>query len=54
MNWKTRQIEIYRRDDTHHLSLDCTLSNQDPLISPLLNGFSCAVSRIFLGIPASP
>jgi len=53
MNWKSRQIEIYRRDDTHHLKLDSTLTDQDTLTSPLLNGFSSPVSRFFKGIPVS-
>jgi Uma2 family endonuclease len=53
MNWKTRQVEIYRREHTHHLKLDCTLGDQDTLTSPLLPGVSCPVSRLFKGIPTS-
>jgi len=53
LNWKSRQIEIYRRDETHHLKLDCTLADQDTLTSPLLPGFSSPVSRLFMGIPVS-
>jgi len=53
VDWQARRVEIYRRDDTHHLKLDCTLGDQDVLTSPLLTGFSCAVSRIFKGIPVS-
>jgi len=53
MNWKSRQVEIYRRDQTHHLKLDCTLGEQDVLASPLLPGLSCPVSRLFKDIPPS-
>jgi Uma2 family endonuclease len=51
-DWRSRRVEIYRRDQAHHLKLDCTLGDQDILTSPLLTGFSCPVSRLFKGIPA--
>jgi Uma2 family endonuclease len=53
MDWRSRQVEIYRRDQSHHLKLDCTLGDQDVLTSPLLPRFSCPPSTLFKGIPPS-
>lgn len=46
MNWRTHQIEIYRRD---HEGLEHaeTLSDPDTLVSPLLRGFACSVASLF-------
>lgn len=46
MNWRTRQIEVYRR---FHEGLEhaVTLSDPDTLASPLLRGFSCSVALLF-------
>jgi Uma2 family endonuclease len=47
VSWMTQSIEIYRRVDAH-LHLAETLFHQDLLRSPLLPGFSCQVSKLFL------
>jgi Uma2 family endonuclease len=46
VNWQTRQIEIYRREQTE-LRLVATLFESDTLESPLLPGFSCQVALLF-------
>jgi Uma2 family endonuclease len=46
MDWRAQQVEIYRRQQTM-LQLVATLLPADELTSPLLPGFSCAVSRLF-------
>ena len=52
LDWTSRQVEVYRRDETHHLKLDCTLNDTDSLNSPMLAGFSCPVSELFEDIPS--
>jgi Uma2 family endonuclease len=54
LDWKLHQVEVYRRDDTHHLALDCTLNDGNTLTSPLLEGFSRQISELFKAIPVSP
>jgi Uma2 family endonuclease len=49
VDWQRRQIEIYRRQQTQP-HLVATLSETDNLESPLLEGFSCAVSSLFAGL----
>ncbi|MFL6214761.1 MAG: Uma2 family endonuclease [Blastocatellia bacterium] len=46
VNWRTRQIELYRREQAQlkHLA---TLFDTDKLESPLLPGFSCPVASLF-------
>lgn len=46
VNWRTRQIELYRRDQAQ-LKLAATLFESDRLESPLLPGFSCSVAALF-------
>ena len=46
VNWRLRQIELYRREQAS-LRLVATLLSADELTSPLLPGFSCSVARIF-------
>ena len=46
VNWRLRQIEVYRREQAS-LRLIATLLSNDELTSPLLPGFSCFVSWIF-------
>jgi Uma2 family endonuclease len=43
---QAQAVEVYRRDNAA-LKLVATLYAQDELISPLLPGFSCKVSRLF-------
>jgi len=52
VNWRTRQIEVYRREQLQ-LSLFATLNESDVLQSPLLPGFSCALTTLFDQIPLS-
>jgi Uma2 family endonuclease len=47
LNWRLQQIEVYRRQDAT-LALVGTLFATEPLTSPLLPGFSCAVERLFV------
>jgi len=47
VNWIGQFVEVYRRADAE-LSLAATLHPQDLLESPLLPGFSCQVSKLFL------
>lgn len=48
-NWRTRQIEIYRRDEAV-LKQVKTVYADDILQSPFLPGFRCQVREIFAGI----
>ncbi len=49
VSWQERRIEIYRRVETV-LTLASTLYETDTLQSPLLPGFICPVSKLFMGI----
>ncbi len=49
VSWRERRIEIYRRVETV-LTLVSTLYETDTLQSPLLPGFICPVSKLFVGI----
>jgi Uma2 family endonuclease len=46
-DWRSQQVEVYRRENAR-LILIATLLDNDELSSPLLPGFSCAVSRFFV------
>ncbi|WP_315791784.1 Uma2 family endonuclease [Fischerella sp. JS2] len=46
-DWRLQQVEVYRRENAR-LTLIATLLDNDELSSPLLPGFSCAVSRFFV------
>jgi Uma2 family endonuclease len=46
VNWRTRQIEVYRRRQKK-LRLIETLNESDALESPLLPGFSCPLKSLF-------
>ena len=50
IDWRTRRIEVYRRDNAQ-LTLIATMLESDSLSSPLLPGFSCPVRDLFEGIP---
>jgi Uma2 family endonuclease len=49
VNWRERTLEIYRREEAV-LTLDKTLEETDVLQSPLLAGFSCKVSQLFISL----
>jgi len=46
LDWRTQQLEVYRRQDAL-LKLVSTLFSQDILTSSLLPDFSCAVAEFF-------
>ncbi|MGA9381729.1 MAG: Uma2 family endonuclease [Phormidium sp.] len=46
-DWRLKKVEVYRRENAR-LVLVATLINDDEIISPLLPGFSCVVSKFFL------
>ena len=48
VSWMMQFVEVYRRE-AGQLHLVTTLYGQDTLDSPLLPGFSCQVSKLFLG-----
>ena len=48
VSWMAQFVEIYRREEGQ-LRLAATLYAEDTLGSPLLPGFSCQVSKLFLG-----
>jgi Uma2 family endonuclease len=47
VDWQQHRIELYRRSDGV-LVLEKTLDEMDTLHTPLLPGFSCKVSQIFI------
>lgn len=49
LDWRARQVEVYRREQAQ-LKLAATLFDSDTLETPLLEGFSCAVAKLFQGI----
>lgn len=49
-SWQTRTVDVYRRDEAE-LKLVGTFGETDTLKSPILPGFSCAVSVLFARIP---
>jgi Uma2 family endonuclease len=49
VDWRLRQVALYRREQAA-LVLVATLFAEDPIGSPLLPGFRCAVQRLFAGI----
>jgi Uma2 family endonuclease len=50
VNWQDRSVEIYRRSDGE-LVHSCVLEADEMLESPLLEQFSCPVSRLFFRAP---
>lgn len=50
VSWEQRWIEVYRRSDAA-LHLVATLLERDTLTSPLLPGFSCALTELFARLP---
>jgi len=46
-DWQRQQVEVYCRDNAR-LALAATLMRDDELTSPLLPGFSCKVSALFM------
>jgi Uma2 family endonuclease len=53
VDWQARQVEIYRRSQAK-LTHTATLLHEDEMTSPLLPGFSCKVSTLFMQIPPAP
>ncbi len=47
VDWRLQQIEVYRRQQAV-LKLTATLFDKDDLVSPLLPGFSCSTSSLFV------
>jgi Uma2 family endonuclease len=47
VNWQDQNLEIYQREDAM-LILNKTLYQSDQLQSPLLPGFTCQVSELFM------
>lgn len=50
VDWQNRQLAVYRREGAV-LQLKATLLEQDLIESPLLPGFSCPVSNLFVDVP---
>ena len=48
VSWMQQSVEVYRREQAA-LKLVATLYAQDEIESPLLPGFSCQVTDLFLG-----
>ncbi len=46
VSWQEQIVEVYRRENAA-LTLTTTLYGQDELISPVLPGFSCLVSKFY-------
>jgi Uma2 family endonuclease len=53
VDWQARQIEVHRRSQAK-LAHTATPLHEDELASPLLPGFSCKVSTLFMQIPPAP
>jgi len=49
VDWRQRRVEVYRRDQIA-LRLTSTLYAQDTLQSPLLPGFACQISALFMDL----
>ncbi len=49
VNWRTRQIEVYRREETVLKQASIIFEN-DTLQSPYLPGFRCRAREVFAGI----
>jgi Uma2 family endonuclease len=52
VDWRGRQVEVYRRREDAALHLSQTLLETDLLESPLLPGFACPVGALFVGLAA--
>ena len=47
VNWQLKTVEIYRREQ-EQLILKATLTQENPITSPILPGFSCQVQQFFI------
>lgn len=45
-DWRSRQLEVYRRENSQ-LKLVATLLSDDTVTSPLLSSFRCTVGKFF-------
>ena len=50
INWQERTVEVYRRKNDV-LALDQILNEMNVLETPLLPGFQCQVSNLFMNLP---
>ena len=46
-DWRSRKLEVYRREDNQLKLVETLFSSSDIIISPLLPGFSCTVNQFF-------
>lgn len=53
VDWQARQVEVYRRSHAK-LIHTTTLLHDDELTSPMLPGFACKVSSLFMQLPQAP
>jgi Uma2 family endonuclease len=53
VDWLRRRVEVFRRENAH-LALAVSLTESDTLATPVLNGFTCRVADLFVGIPIAP
>ena len=51
VDWRARQVEVYRRLAGQLQRVE-TLTGDDMLTSPLLPGFSCPISRLWVASPS--
>src|SRR5262249_58233531 len=50
VDWQQRKVEVFRRQE-QALHLVATLYATDTLTSPMLPGFACLVTQLFVHIP---
>jgi Uma2 family endonuclease len=53
VDWQARQVEVYRRSRAK-LVHTATLLHDEELTSPMLPGFACKVSSLFMQLPQAP
>lgn len=53
VDWQKKRVEVFRRQRTRLLQT-ATLHKEDALTSPLLPGFACKVTTLFMPTPISP
>lgn len=53
VDWQAQQVEVFRRSRAR-LAQVVTLLREDEITSPLLPGFACRVSSLFMQLPHAP